>query len=216
MKSLAESFLSQREQQKITETVQEAEKITSGEIVPMVVSKSGDYPLAAAVCSASLTIPTSLLLTVLIGQLLWIGPSNMWLFITIFALTYIPIYYLIQRTDRLKYYFLNKDHVEAEVATSALAAFYSQGLYKTEANNGILLYISVLEKKVWILGDSGINEQIPQERWDRVVEELTTGIKEGQQCEAICVAIRVIGEALQSHFPYKKGDKDELHNLIIG
>jgi putative membrane protein len=216
MKTLAELFLTEEEQQTITAAVQVAEKQTAGEIVPMVVSKSGDYPLAAVVCSASLTIPLSLLLTVIIGKLLWIGPQNMWLFIGIFALLFIPIYYLVKRTDRLKHYFLNPDHVEEAVSKSALAAFYSQGLYKTSGDNGILLYISVLEKKVWIFADAGINSKIEQATWDNVIEKLTQDIKLGNQCPAICTAVTSMGEILQEHFPYDTEDKDELHNLIIG
>lgn len=215
MKNLAELFLTEKEQETVTKAVQTAEKMTSGEIVPMVVSKSGEYPLAAVVCSLSLTIPVSLFLTIIIGQMIWIGPSNMWLFLAFFGCLFIPVYYLVLKTDRLKYYFLNQDHIETEVSKSALAAFYSQGLYKTSADNGILLYISVLEKKVWILADSGINDKISQQTWDSVVDELTTGIKKGQQCTAICTAIDSIGTTLQEYFPYKKDDKDELHNLII-
>jgi putative membrane protein len=216
MKTLAELFLTKEEQQKITTAVQTAEKKTAGEIVPMVVSKSGDYPLAAVVCSASFTIPLSLLLTAIIGKLLWVGPQNMWLFIGIFGLIFIPIYLLVKKTDRLKYYFLNPDHVEEAVSKSALAAFYSQGLYKTAGDNGILLYISVLEQKVWIFADAGINNKIEQATWDNVVKELTNGIKQNDQCQAICTAITSMGEILQEHFPYDKEDKDELHNLIIG
>ncbi|MFT5699566.1 MAG: putative membrane protein [Desulforhopalus sp.] len=216
MKTLAELFLTTQERATITETVHTAEKTTAGEIVPMVVSKSNDYPMASVVCSASLAIPLSLLLTIVLGPLIWIGPQNMWLFLGIFTLFFMPIYFLVQRTDKLKYYFLNQKHVEEEVSKSALAAFYSQGLYKTKDDNGILLYISVLEKKVWILADAGINNVIDQDRWDTVVEELTDGIKQKRQCEAICTAINSMGEILQNHFPYQKDDKDELHNLIIG
>lgn len=216
MKTLAELFLTQEEQQTITAAVQVAEKQTAGEIVPMVVSKSGDYPLAAVVCSASFAIPLSLLLTVIVGKIMWIGPQNMWLFLGIFALSFIPIYYLVKKTDWLKYYFLNPDHVEEEVSKSALAAFYNQGLYKTSGDNGILLYISVLEKKVWIFADAGINNKIEQVTWDNVVAELTKGIKLGDQCQAICSAVTSIGEILQEHFPYDEEDRDELHNLIIG
>jgi putative membrane protein len=215
MKSLAELFLTKEEQDKITLAVQTAEKKTTGEIVPMVVTKSDEYPMAALVCSASFAIPLSLLLTVIIGQGIWIGPENMWLFLALFSLLFLPLYFLVNRTDRLKYYFLNQGQVETQVSKSALAAFYSQGLYKTAADNGILLYISVLEKKVWILADSGINSRITQTTWDVVVDQLTDGIKQKNQCQAICTAIHSIGEILQEHFPYEKGDKDELHNLII-
>jgi putative membrane protein len=215
MKTLAELFLSQEEQQTITAAVQAAEKKTAGEIVPMVVSKSGDYPLAAVVCSASFAIPLSLLLTVIVGKLLWVGPQNMWLFLGIFTLIFIPIYFLVKKTDRLKYYFLNPDHVEEAVSKSALAAFYSQGLYKTSGDNGILVYISVLEKKVWIFADAGINNKIDQGTWDNVVAKLTKGINQNDQCLAICTAVTSMGEILHEHFPYDKNDKDELHNLII-
>jgi putative membrane protein len=215
MKSLAELFLTKEEQDKITLAVQRAEKTTSGEIVPMVVTKSDEYPLAALVCSASFAIPLSLLLTVVIGQRIWIGPENMWLFLALFSLTFLPLYFLVYRTDRLKYYFLNQGHVENQVSKSALAAFYSQGLYKTAADNGILLYISVLEKKVWILADSGINSRISQTTWDEIVDQLTDGIKQTNQCQAICSAIQSIGEILQEHFPYENDDTNELHNLII-
>lgn len=216
MKTLAELFLTEEEQNTITAAVQSAEKKTSGEIVPMVVSKSADYPLAAVVCSASFAIPLSLLLTMVIGKLMWLGPQNMWLFLGLFALLFIPIYYLVRQTDRLKYFFLNPDHVEEEVSKAALAAFYSQGLYKTAGDNGILLYISVLEKKVWIFADAGINDKIEPAKWDDVIVELTNGIKQHNQCAAICAAVTSIGQILEEHFPCTEEDKDELHNLIIG
>jgi putative membrane protein len=215
MQTLSEQFLTKDEQELITQAVQEAERSTSGEIVPMITSCSHNYPMAAATCSISLAMPLALLLTHLIGGQIWIGPQNMWLFLGLFALLYVILYPIIMRTDRLKYYFLNRKEVEQEVREAALAAFYSEQLYKTENDNGILLYISVLEQKVWILADTNINAKIDQKEWDSVVLDLTTGIKAGKRCEAICEAVHRIGLVLQNHFPYLKDDKDELHNLIV-
>lgn len=97
----------------------------------------------------------------------------------------------------------------------ALAAFYAEKLHKTAEANGILLYISVLEHKVWILADAGINSKIDPGEWDSVVAELTAGIKAGRRCQAICEAIRRTGQILTTHFPHQRDDRDELHNLII-
>lgn len=215
MKTLAQLFLTEREQQQITETVRTAEKKTSGEIVPMVVSKSGDYPQATIVCALSLSLPISIILAVIVGKMVWIGPDSMWLFLSFFAVTMGVTYLLTQKNDTLRSYFIKQAHVETQVEKSALAAFYGQKLYKTAANNGILLYISVLEKKVWILADSGINEKIEQSTWDSVVKDLASGIQENNQCEAICAAVTRVGDILKEHFPYQKDDEDELHNLII-
>ncbi len=214
-KTLAEKFLTAAEQQRVTHTVQEAERSTSGEIVPMLVSRSHDYPLAAVTCCVSLALPIALLLTHQIGERLWIGAQNMWLFLGLFTALYAIFYPLVMRSDRLKRFFLNQRQVDQEVEKGALAAFYSEQLHKTRDANGILLYISVMEQRVWILADSNINAKIDQQEWDGTVADLTTGIKAGQPADALCQAVRRVGQILQTHFPYRKDDQDELHNLII-
>ena len=215
MASLAEQFLTFEEQQRVTEAVRKAEKKTSGEIVPMIVSASDRYPLAVISGAVFLSFPLSLLTTRLIGSAIWVGPNNMWLFLACFFTLYVPMYYLVDNLDWLKRKFLIQYRVEEEVENAAIQSFFTKELYRTKDQNGILLYISVFERRVWILGDSGINEKIPQQRWQKIVEMVVTGIKNGQSCEVICGAITEIGDILEEHFPYQKDDTDELHNLII-
>ena len=215
MKTLAEAFLTQQEQNTITATVQEVELTTSGEIVPMIVSSSHDYPMAAVNFSITVGLPLAVLFSMLVGAQFWIGSQNMWLFLAFFAAHSGLAFFLVSRSSRIKSLFLNPKHVEKEVVNGALSAFYKEKLFKTRDENGILLYISVLEQKVWVLADAGINNKIDQKEWDSVVKELTTGIKTGNKCEAICESIQQVGRILKEHFPYQKSDTDELHNLII-
>ena len=214
-KTLAKKFITIAEQQRITDVVQKMERITSGEIVPMIVSRSHDYPMATVTCCISIALPLALLLTNLIGARVWIGPQNMWLFLGLFVVLYALLYPLVIRSDRLKYFFLNRKQVAKEVEKSAMSAFYLERLHQTKDANGILLYVSVMEQVVWILADTHINAKINQKEWDSIVTDLTTGIKAGTPAEAICEAVGRIGQILHSHFPYQKDDKDELHNLII-
>jgi putative membrane protein len=215
MTTPAERFLTAAERDQVTAVVREVELTTSGEIVPMIVSRSDDYPMAAAVCSTAISLPLGLLLTDLLGSHLWIGDRNIWLFLGIIAFSYPVFYALILRTDGFKRFFLNRRQAEHEVREAALAAFYSERLYKTRDENGILIFISVLEQKVWILADAGINRKIEQAAWEDIVSELTAGIKAGRRCEALCAAVRRVGGILSTHFPYEKSDTDELHNLIV-
>lgn len=215
MNNPAAQFLTQAEQDQVTAVVREVELTTSGEIVPMIVSRSHDYPMAAALAAAAVSLPLCLLLTMLVGASLWLGQDNLWLFLALFAVCYPLLYALANRSDGLKRLFLNRRLAESEVREAALAAFYGEGLYRTRHENGILLYISVVEQKVWILADAGINSRIEQKVWEDLVTDLTAGIKSGRRCEAICQAVRRVGRILQSHFPYEKSDQDELHNLII-
>ncbi|PIE56555.1 MAG: hypothetical protein CSA34_02765 [Desulfobulbus propionicus] len=215
MKKLSSRFLSKEEEQAVTAAVQAAERTTSGEIVPMVVSASHTYPVAAMLGSAFLTLPLALVLTRLSGSLLWLGPDNMWLFLLFTALFCFPLYKLVDTSIFLKRLFLLRHQVEEEVGEAALTAFYTEGLYKTSEENGILLFISVLEKKAWILGDRGINARISADKWQEIVDELSAGIRAGQQAEALCQAVTAVGEILKHHFPIGDADRDELHNLII-
>jgi putative membrane protein len=210
-----DKFLSLKERGAITSAVREAERHTSGEIVPMVVSRSHDYPAAAIGAALTLAIPIALLASGYLGAHLWIGHDNEGLFIATAALLFLVFHSLLKKSNGFTALFLNPETVQEEVEKGALAAFYREGLYKTREENGILIYISVFERKVWILADRGINAKIDPQEWGEIVAELSSDIKKGNQGEAICTAVRQIGAILRYHFPYQKNDKDELHNLIL-
>lgn len=215
MKTLAQQFLTPEEQQRITQCVHGAEKQTSGEIVPMVSSESHTYPLSPIIGGTFFALPTALLAARIVGSSLWIGPDNMWLFLACFIVIFLPAFQLLKRLPWLKKFFLLPKRADKEVRDAALTAFYTENLYKTKAENGILLYISVFERRVWILADSGINERIPHDQWLELVDLVTDGIKANRQCDAICEAITRIGEILSAAFPIEQDDTNELHNLII-
>lgn len=215
MKTRAQQFLTSEEQKRITQCVHGAEKQTSGEIVPMVSSESHTYPLSPIIGATFFALPAALLAARIVGSSLWIGPDNMWLFLAFFTVIFIPAFQLVKRLPWLKQLFLLSKRADEEVRDAALTAFYTEKLYKTKAENGILLYISVFEKRVWILADSGINERISHEVWLELVDLVIDGIKTNRQCDAICEAITRIGKILSDAFPIEKDDTNELHNLII-
>jgi putative membrane protein len=215
MENLAKNFLTKAEQERVTAAVREAERTTSGEIVPMIVSRSHEYPMAATIGSLFLSIPASLILAGLIGPWIWLGRDNMWLFLALCLVSFTACHVLIKRSGRLTRFFLDRHEADREIQEGAIAAFYAEKLHKTAGENGILLYVSVLEQKVWILADAGINKKIDPGQWDNIVEGLTAGIKAGRRCQALCEAIHGTGQILAMHFPLEQGDRDELHNLII-
>jgi len=215
MQTLSQKFLTPAEQDKISNLVQQVEQETSGEIVPMVVSASHSYPVAMIYGASVLALPLALLLMPLVGGLFWMGSQNVWIFLVLFILLYGLFYGLIQRCSGLKRLFLSQKQIDAEVEEAAITAFFTEKLYKTREANGILLFISLIERKVWVLGDSGINDRIDPAQWQGIVTLITDGIKEKRQCEAICAAIAETGKILKTHFPARKDDRNELHNLIL-
>jgi putative membrane protein len=116
----------------------------------------------------------------------------------------------------LKRPFLGKGRREKAVRERALKAFYERGLYKTKNHTGVLFFLSLLEKKVWVLADKGIHEKIHQQTLNKFANIVSQGIREGRACEALCEAITGIGELLWEHYPIADAAAfDELPNGVI-
>ena len=215
MKNLVERFLSETDRKRIEKTVADVERKTAGEVVCMIVSSSYHYPLAGVFGATAVALPLALLSTHFIGGWLWVGTQNMWLCIGLFAILFAVAGWFFNRLPYLKHPFIAQREIDAEVEEAAITAFFREGLYRTRDANGVLLFISVFEHKVWLLADKGIHEKVPADEWENLVVRITQGIGAGKGVDAICSAINAIGDRLASHFPIKADDTNELKNLII-
>ena len=215
MKDPAKEFLSDDERARVNTAVKEAEKLTAGEIVVMIISASYHYPMANVIGAAAFALPLALIFTPLVGGWLWIGSQNMWWFLGFLTVLFILFHEVIRRTPWLKRFFISRNEIDDEVEEAAITNFFDQGLYRTRDEIGVLVLISVFEHKVWILADRGINAKVPEGQWDDIVKMITAGIKQKRPADAICEAVEKIGALLKENFPIKPDDTDELKNLII-
>jgi len=207
--SKAKDFFSDEEKVRIEAAVRAAEQRTSGEIVPMVVDASYDYPRAEIVGGGSFAMGIALLLA-------WaFGASSEWVFLPTFLLLYLPCKWLVRFTPGLKRLLIHPAEITAEVEEKALVSFVEHGLHHTRDETGILILVSLFEHRVHVLADRGINAQVPPGTWDEIVATVASGIRQGRTCDALCAAIGRCGELLAGHFPRKADDTDELPNLII-
>lgn len=205
----AKNFFTETEQQKIEATIHEVEQKTSGEIVPLVVDSSYDYPRADILGGGSLALATAIFLS-------WaVGGESIWVFLPLFLIGYPFFQFLIRRCPSLKRHLIHPAEIDAEVEEKALVSFVEHGLHKTRDNTGILILISLFEHRVRVLADQGINNKVPADTWDNLVKDVTEGIKNGAACDALCREIRLCGELLAEHFPVRHDDTNELPNLII-
>ena len=215
MKSPAQKLLSDEDRSRIQEAVQSAEKTTSGEIVCMVQSASYHYPVAGILAGVTLALPAALVLTPYLGGIFWLGGQNMWLFLGLFAVMFTLSYFMTQWFPSLKRRFISIREMDEEVHEAAVGAFFQNKLYRTKGANGVLLFISAFEHRVWILADHGIDAKVDQQTWTDIVEGVTAGIRNHRAPEAICAAIQDIGKILQTHFPVDPDDINELEDFII-
>lgn len=101
-----------------------------------------------------------------------------------------------------------------DVLDRAANVFAMLKMHKTELRNGVLFYLSIEDRKFAILGDAGINAQVPENFWDSVKDAVLEQFKQNNQAEGLIKGILMAGEKLKAHFPYQKDDVNELSDEI--
>ena len=119
------------------------------------------------------------------------------------------------RLPRLKRLFVSEKEMDHEVREAATIQFFLKGLFRTREETGVLIYLSVFEGKVWVLGDRGVDAAVPPGFWQEVVDQVVAGVKEGRPAAAICAAVGRIRGVLAEKFPAAASDTNELPNLIV-
>ncbi|RPH37202.1 hypothetical protein EHM92_03310 [bacterium] len=115
----------------------------------------------------------------------------------------------------LKRWFAGNLLMERRVAQRAAEAFVSEEVFKTRERTGIMIFLSILEHKVLVLGDSGINAKVKSEEWDDVVKRIVTGIRSGKPAEGLIDGIAQCGVLLQKHgVAIRQDDSDELSDSL--
>jgi putative membrane protein len=137
------------------------------------------------------------------------------MFLSVLAPAFLLGHWVVKHIPWLKRIFISNREMAEEVEEAAITNFFNRGLYRTKDGTGILIFISVFERKVWVLADAGIDAKVASDHWQSVVAGITKGIRNKQAAAAICLAVDTIGRTLAKHFPVAPDDIDELENVIV-
>jgi putative membrane protein len=206
---------SQSDLDRIAEAVRAAESRTSGEIVPYFVEESDRYNVAhwrGGVMVAAIAV-----LAFVIAQTLsktWLPYGTLETSGAIVA-AYVLGSILAATVPPFRRLLLGHALMDLHVSRRASLAFLSEEVFKTRERTGILIFLSFFERRVIVLGDSGINAKVKQSDWDGVVQSIVKSIKEGRPTDGLVEAIGQCGELLEKHgVVRRRDDTDELSNSL--
>jgi uncharacterized membrane protein len=99
----------------------------------------------------------------------------------------------------------------------ALTLFADYGVWDTEDNCGVLIYINLAEHKVDIVADRGIDRKIDAPTWQAICRTMTAGFKRGDFHHATLAAIGEVNALLRQHFPADRPGANELpdHPIVM-
>ncbi len=107
-----------------------------------------------------------------------------------------------------------EDHIEEDVLDHAAFIFEELGMHRTRHRNGVLIYLSVADRKLAVIGDEGIDRRVPANFWNDVLGLLKLHLAAGRPADGLVEAVHTVGEKLSALFPREANDKNELPNDI--
>ncbi len=92
--------------------------------------------------------------------------------------------------------------------------FEKIGMTQTSERNGILFFLSLKDHQFVIFGDRGIHERVGEGFWDSIRDAVVDCFKQEKFLEGLLSGIERCGEKLAVHFPYERGDSNELSDEL--
>jgi len=96
----------------------------------------------------------------------------------------------------------------------AMDIFHFLKMDNTKLENGVLIYVAVEDKNFVIYGDKGINDVVSNDFWDNTKDVMQSHFKTGNFKQGLIEGVLKAGKALETYFPWKQDDTNELSNEI--
>jgi putative membrane protein len=219
--------MSQADRDKISAAISAAEATSDGEIVAVTTALSDSYhdvalhwalvPLFAVLAWAAWW-PTALewWYRFLLGG--WQPEPSMGELLTLllfFAALKFTIALLVLRWMPLRLALTPGATKHRRVRRRAVTIFKAAAERRTENRAGILIYLSMGERRAEIVADEAITKVTTPETWGEAMATLLADVRDGRPGDGICAAIQQIGIVLAEHFPKTATNPNEIPDKLI-
>lgn len=189
-----ELYFSQSDIEAIEAAIREEEKISPVEIVPYVIHASSDYEVGYW--------------KVLALSLLFGVGFHSYLPSFILAVVSATFYFFSATFRRI---IIGRRTLDRAVWKKAKELFVEQEVFNTRDRTGVLILISMFEREVAVLADSGMYKQIPEIEWKTMSDHLASGMKHFDPTPTLIEAIKTLGQkALKIKFIEPRENPNEL------
>jgi len=210
-----EDLFTQSDLDRVARSVAGAEHGTSAEIVPFIVGRSDAYDeavLRGGLLGAVLTL--GVLWGIRAWTPFWI-PFDLTGLILFFLLFTAGAMIAVRETPLLLRSFAGRELLRRRTLQRATEAFVSEEVFATKQRSGILIFISILERTVHVIGDSGINKRVGAEEWRVIADSIAGSIRAGNAADGLMSGLQQCHELLHRHgFRAAPDDRNELRDDV--
>jgi len=99
----------------------------------------------------------------------------------------------------------------------ALGWFGRLGIWDTEHNNGVLIYLLLAERAIEIVADRALTQRVTPAQWEAMVARLSERLRGGDAEGGLTQALEEVSAVLVAHFPAPEGWRraNELPDCVV-
>jgi putative membrane protein len=207
--SWLKGFLSAEDLPRIQKAVEKAEAKTGAEIVPMIVRRSsviGHLPL-------TITLILSFLMFVVAYEFRWAMDDYSTHFLIPIAVAVLALLsFPLSRLHRIQRFLIPNADETLQSHRRAAFEFASMKIAKKKNRQGILLFVSMMERKVVVLPDQGLSELLPYVDTVALAQSFGQRLHSMPWGQAFEETLAEVASKLEKVLPRDAGSTDELGN----
>jgi putative membrane protein len=96
--------------------------------------------------------------------------------------------------------------LDARVDAAAAAEFLRREVFRTRDRTGLLIYVSLFERRVRVLADEGVYRAVERPRWEELAGAVAADMRAEAPARALLEAVRRAGELVAAHGPRRRAD----------
>lgn len=216
------TILSPADRDAIAAAVGAAEARANGEIVTVIAHSSDSYADVALAWSAGIAGLALLTITLASGFYLGLVDRLLGLWahdwtareILEFALFVGSVKFagmwVILLWRRLRLWLTPGKIKAARVRARAVAAFRLAAQGRTQGSTGVVIYLSMAERRAEIFADAAIAAKVAPEIWGDAMHAMLAEIRHGRVAEGMVAGVAHVGQVLAAHFPRESRGPNEL------
>ncbi|MBF5090745.1 MULTISPECIES: TPM domain-containing protein [unclassified Novosphingobium] len=224
---MAAVHLTDSDRTRIAQAVTAAELRSAGEIVTIVTARSDPYRDVALAWAAAVAFLALAALEfaphfylALIDRVLglwateWSPRAVLGVALSVALVKFLAML-LLQAWEPLRLWLVPRPIKRARVHARALTCFRIGAESRTTGRTGILIYLSMAERRAEIIADEAIAARVAPEVWGDAMHALLAEIRQGRVADGMIAAVEGVGAVLAQHLPRADDDVNELPDRLI-
>jgi putative membrane protein len=202
------SILSEADAREVEAAIGRVEAQTAAEVVVAVVPQSQEYWRGRVLLALTWALAAGF-------AFLWLEPWREPTLVLIVEVVVGAVAFALSGLGPWRRWLMWGTETERAVQARALQLFAERGLHGTRGRTALLVFVSELERRVVLLGDRSLNDELGQRGWDEQVELLLQHIRAGRARQGLLEVLEQLTPRLARVAPHQDDDQNELPDTVL-